>query len=52
VARPRRLTFDAIHARDYPLLMGMFLFISIMVIVGNLMADLLYGLLDPRIRYG
>lgn len=47
-----RLTFDAIHARDYPLLMGMFLFISIMVIVGNLMADLLYGLLDPRIRYG
>lgn len=45
-----RLTFDAIHARDYPLLMGMFLFISIMVIVGNLIADLVYGLLDPRIR--
>ena len=46
-----RLTFDAIHARDYPLLMGMFIFISIVVIVANLIADLLYALLDPRIRY-
>lgn len=46
-----RLTFDAIHARDYPLLMGMFIFISILVAVGNLVTDLLYALLDPRIRY-
>ncbi|MYZ48987.1 ABC transporter permease [Propylenella binzhouense] len=46
-----RLTFDAIHARDYPLLMGMFIFISLVVILGNLIADLLYALLDPRIRY-
>lgn len=46
-----RLTFDAIHARDYPLLMGMFIFISVLVAVGNLVTDLLYALLDPRIRY-
>ena len=46
-----RLTFDAIHARDYPLLMGMFIFICIVVIVGNLVTDLLYAVLDPRIRY-
>jgi ABC-type dipeptide/oligopeptide/nickel transport system permease component len=31
--------------------MGMFIFISIVVIVANLIADLLYALLDPRIRY-
>lgn len=46
-----RLTFDAINARDYPLLMGMFIFISLLVAVGNLVTDLLYALLDPRIRY-
>lgn len=46
-----RLTFDAIHARDYPLLMGMFICICVLVIVGNLIADLLYSVLDPRIRH-
>ena len=46
-----RLTFDAINARDYPLLMGMFIFISVLVAVGNLVTDLAYALLDPRIRY-
>lgn len=46
-----RLTFDAINARDYPLLMGMFIFVCILVAIGNLITDLLYALLDPRIRY-
>lgn len=46
-----RLTLDAINARDYPLLMGMFIFISLFVIAANLVVDLLYALLDPRIRY-
>ena len=46
-----RLTFDAINARDSPLLMGMFIFISLLVAIGNLVTDLLYALLDPRIRY-
>ncbi|KAA0971852.1 ABC transporter permease [Aureimonas fodinaquatilis] len=46
-----RLTLDAINSRDYPLLMGMFLFISVFVIIINLIVDLLYAVLDPRIRY-
>lgn len=46
-----RLTFDAIGTRDYPLLMGMFIFMCALVIIGNLITDLLYALLDPRIRY-
>ena len=46
-----RLTYDAIYARDYPVLMGMFLFIGLLVIVGNLITDLVYAWLDPRIRY-
>ncbi|WP_344359677.1 ABC transporter permease, partial [Brachybacterium phenoliresistens] len=46
-----RLTLDAINARDYSLLMGMFLAISVFVIIINLIVDLLYAVLDPRIRY-
>lgn len=46
-----RLTFDAVAARDYPLLMGMFIFISALVIIGNLVTDIVYAILDPRIRY-
>ncbi len=46
-----RLFVQAMFARDYPLLMGILLMGSFMVIVFNLVADILYGLLDPRIRY-
>ena len=46
-----RLTFDAVAGRDYPLLMGMFIFISALVIIGNLLTDIVYAILDPRIRY-
>ncbi len=46
-----RLMYDAISARDYPLVMaGSFLF-AVLVILGNLLADLLYAVVDPRIRY-
>lgn len=44
------LTVDAIHDKDFPLLQGLFLVITVMVVVANLIADLLYGLLDPRVR--
>ena len=47
-----RLIYDAILNRDYPILQGAFLFITISVVIANLIADLLYGLLDPRVRYG
>lgn len=46
-----RMFVQAMFARDYPLLMGILMLGSLMVIVFNLVADLLYGALDPRIRY-
>lgn len=44
--------FQALGARDYPLLMGGFLFISFGVIVGVLLADMTYGMVDPRAGSG
>ncbi len=46
-----RMFVQAMFARDYPLLMGILLLGSLMVVVFNLVADVVYGLLDPRIRY-
>lgn len=45
-----RLIYDGVLARDYPLLQGSFLLIAVGVIACNLAADLLYPILDPRIR--
>jgi ABC-type dipeptide/oligopeptide/nickel transport system permease component len=45
------LLFEAIQARDYPLLMGMFTIIGISVSIAVLVTDLVYALLDPRITY-
>ncbi|HXJ81821.1 MAG TPA: ABC transporter permease [Candidatus Methylomirabilis sp.] len=45
------LTYQAILQRDYALLMGLFLLVSVCVILTNLATDLLYTLVDPRIRY-
>lgn len=44
------LTSEALGARDYPVLQGIFLLLSISVIGANLLADLLYAVLDPRVR--
>ncbi len=44
------LTVEALQARDYPVLQGVFLLLSISVVLANLLADLVYGLLDPRVR--
>jgi len=46
-----KLTYDAALRADYMLLMGMTLFTSILVIIGNLMADVAYAILDPRVKY-
>ena len=45
-----RLMFEAIGQRDYPVLQGAFLLLAVSVIVANLLADLLYTVLDPRVR--
>ena len=46
-----RLFYDALHNRDYPVLMGVLLISSFLILFGNLLADMLYGLLNPRVRY-
>jgi peptide/nickel transport system permease protein len=46
-----RLFLDAIGQRDYTVIQGVVLFIAVVVIAMNLLVDLLYGVLDPRIRY-
>jgi peptide/nickel transport system permease protein len=38
--------------RDYPVLMGILILGAVLIILGNLIADLIYGLLDPRIKVG
>lgn len=43
------LTVDAIGQRDYPVLQGAFLVIAVTVVVANVIADLVYGWLDPRV---
>jgi peptide/nickel transport system permease protein len=45
------LMVTSILARDYPVIMGITVVVSIFVLIGNLLVDLAYGLLDPRIRY-
>jgi peptide/nickel transport system permease protein len=46
-----RLTLDSIYGRDYPVLMGIVLIIGIAVTAANLLVDMAYALVDPRIRY-
>ncbi|MBQ0707059.1 MULTISPECIES: ABC transporter permease [unclassified Ochrobactrum] len=45
-----RISVSAIQSRDMPLLQGSVLFATALVILGNLVADILYSVLDPRIR--
>jgi peptide/nickel transport system permease protein len=45
-----RYIWDAILKQDYPALQGIFFIISVMVVAANLIADLIYGFLDPRIK--
>ena len=46
-----RLAVDAALQRDYPVIMALTLLVSVLVIVASLVADLLYAVVDPRIRY-
>ncbi|WP_029290891.1 ABC transporter permease [Cellulomonas sp. HZM] len=44
------LLFNAVNAKDYPLMQGCFLVITLAVLVANILADFVYGALDPRTR--
>ena len=46
------LFIQSITARDYPVIMGTTLFYAFLVVVGNMVVDITYGLVDPRIRVG
>ncbi len=46
-----RLLLTAMQTRDHPLLLGIFLMVALSVVVANLLTDLAYAWLDPRIQY-
>jgi peptide/nickel transport system permease protein len=46
------LFLDGVYSRDYPLIMGMTLILAIAVLVVNLLTDIAYAVINPRIRYG
>jgi peptide/nickel transport system permease protein len=46
-----RLFWDAARGRDYPVLLGVVLIDAILIVGANILADLLYGVLDPRVSY-
>jgi peptide/nickel transport system permease protein len=46
-----QMAFQAVLNRDYPLLMGINLFMASLTLFGNLLADISYGFVDPRIRH-
>jgi peptide/nickel transport system permease protein len=46
-----RLFYDSLTRRDYPVLMGVLMFSAVLIIIGNLIADLVYAKLDPRVSY-
>jgi peptide/nickel transport system permease protein len=46
-----RLAVDAVGGRDYPVIIAINLLLSVLVVLGNILADVAYGWVDPRIRY-
>ena len=47
-----RFLVQAILWRDYPIVQNLVMLIAVVVILSNLFVDMLYGFLDPRVRYG
>jgi len=45
------LLLDAVNQRDYPIITGVFLVLGVSITLINLLVDLSYGLLDPKVRY-
>ncbi len=46
-----RLLTEAVFFRDYPLIMGIFIIVSLSVVIANLVTDVIYAVIDPRITY-
>ena len=45
-----RLIYDSVSKQDYPVLQGAFLLLAVSVIVANFLTDILYSILDPRVK--
>ena len=45
------LTFEAIQARDYPVVLGVIVIASVLALTGNLLSDLCVAAVDPRVRF-
>ena len=46
-----KLSLDALYARDYPIIFTVMMFTAVLTMLGNLIADILYALVDPRITF-
>ena len=46
-----RLGYQAVMARDYPVIMGVSIVATVLTLLGNMIADITYAYIDPRIRY-
>jgi peptide/nickel transport system permease protein len=46
-----RLTWDALSVRDYPVLQGIFLVVTLTMLIANFLVDIIYTYIDPRVRY-
>jgi peptide/nickel transport system permease protein len=46
-----RLFIDGVDSRDYPLIMGITLILAVLILAANLLTDVAYAVIDPRIRY-
>jgi peptide/nickel transport system permease protein len=46
-----RLAYDAVRGHDYPMIMAINLILATLILVSNLVADILYAVIDPRIKY-
>lgn len=46
-----RLLVDSVNGRDFPVVMGITMLVAVLVVTGNLLADLMYSVVDPRVRY-
>ena len=46
-----QLMVQAVFMRDYPVIMGNLVIVSVLTLLANLLADISYGLIDPRIRF-
>jgi peptide/nickel transport system permease protein len=46
-----RLMYEAVLSRDYPVMLGIFVVTSVMVLVANLITDIIYAVMDPRVAY-